>query len=205
MNLLRYAWVVAIVGCSHAADQPAVDTTFSVEKLTDPETCKDCHPKHYQEWSGSMHAYATDDPLFIALNKRGQEAQIGGFCLKCHAPMAVHAGNDGGIVDLATLPKSQHGITCYFCHNVDSVLGTHDNPLHLGDYVVMRGEYMDPVKNKAHRSEYSTYIDRDRTESASMCGSCHDIVNRNDAHIERTFTEWQGTVFSTPLVGTTCS
>src|SRR5205814_1351480 len=89
-------------------------------------------------------------------------------------------------------------------HNVDAVLDSHDNPIHLADDVTMRGEYMDPVTNKAHHSAYSTYIDRDRTEAAQMCGSCHDIVNKNDAHIERTFAEWQGSVFST-LGGTTCS
>src|SRR4051794_6171905 len=178
MSLLCCGWLVAIAACSQAPAPPHIDpdTTFTVEQLKDPETCRDCHPKQYQEWSGSMHAYATDDPLFVAMNKMGQQANIGSFCVKCHAPMAVHETINSGSID--NLAKHQRGITCYFCHNVDNVLDTHDNPLHLADDVAMRGEYTDPVKNKAHRSEYSTFIDRDRSESAAMCGSCHDIVNK---------------------------
>src|SRR3954447_6222981 len=60
------------------------------EQLLDPESCKGCHPSHYEEWSSSMHAYASSDPVFLAMNKRGQEeAQLGDFCVQCHAPMAV--------------------------------------------------------------------------------------------------------------------
>ena len=72
MNFLRYAWLVTLVACSQAGPQATVDVPMdSVEKLQDPATCKDCHPRQYQDWSGSMHAYASDDPLFLALNKRG--------------------------------------------------------------------------------------------------------------------------------------
>ena len=42
--------LVCLVGCG--------DEVYSVERLQDPETCRECHPKHYQQWSGSMHAYA---------------------------------------------------------------------------------------------------------------------------------------------------
>src|SRR5262245_35415498 len=65
---------------------------YTIEQLKDPETCKTCHQKHYDDWSGSMHAYAADDPLFLAMNDRGQrEASIGNMCVNCHAPMAVAA------------------------------------------------------------------------------------------------------------------
>jgi hypothetical protein len=208
MSFLRYAPLFALVACGHGGNSTTgtggPTPTYTVEKLQDPETCRDCHPKQYAEWSGSMHAYASDDPLFVALNKKGQDAKIGSFCVKCHAPMAVHAGYYDGRLDPGTLPKKLHGVTCYFCHNVDAVLDTHDNPLHLADDVAMRGEYADTVTNKAHHSLYSTFVDRDNTDSAKMCGSCHDIVNRNAAHIERTYAEWQESVFST-LGGNTCS
>ena len=37
----------------------------------------------------------------------------------------------------------------------------------------MRGEYMDPVINKAHHSAYSTYIDRDRHTLSLGAGTTH--------------------------------
>ena len=66
---------------------------MSLEQLQDPATCKTCHPKQYADWEGSMHAYASKDPVFVAMNQRGQRETDGGlgkFCVQCHAPMAVH-------------------------------------------------------------------------------------------------------------------
>jgi hypothetical protein len=182
--------------------------TYTIEQLKDPDTCNGCHKRHYQEWSGSMHAYAAEDPLFLAMNERGQrEAGIGNFCVQCHAPMAVAAVPEGTVVDsamLKALPKSQRGVTCYFCHSIDAVGGTHNNPLHLANDGVMRGRFTDAVPNEAHASAYSELLDGTQLASAKACGSCHDIVNDKGAHIERTFEEWQDTVFSAPK-GRTCA
>ena len=54
-----------------------------------------------------MHAYAADDPVFRAMNKRGQRLTnnaLGSFCVNCHAPMAVHEGATKNGTDLATVP-----------------------------------------------------------------------------------------------------
>ena len=82
--------------------------------------------------------------------------------------------------------------------------GTHNNPLGLASDDVLRGPLADAVPSSAHRSEYSLLHDRDQLQSASMCGSCHDIQNDHGTHIERSFAEWQGSVFAEPVIGTTC-
>lgn len=180
-------------------------TYFSREQLMDPATCAGCHQQQYEQWASSMHAYASDDPLFLAMNARGQrEANIGDFCVQCHAPMAVRLGATRDGLDLDTLPASLKGVTCYFCHSVDGVEGTHNNPLHLADDGVMRGPFDDPVPSTAHAAAYSELHDRDQLASSDLCGSCHDIVNDRGTHLERTFAEWQGSVFSQPAIGTTC-
>jgi hypothetical protein len=60
------------------------------------------------------------------------------------------------------------------------------------------------VTNTAHRSAHSNLHDRDRLESATLCGACHDLVNGHGTHLERTFAEWQESVFSQATVGTSC-
>jgi hypothetical protein len=198
------AGLLAIVGCGSNAGAPDF-VAKSMDQADDPQTCAGCHPKHYQEWASSMHAYAADDPLFVAMNRRGQrEGQIGKFCVNCHAPMAVltNATTDG--LNLQDLPPKLKGVTCYFCHNVTAVNGTHDNPLQLAQDGVMRGELDQPVRNTFHGSAYSTLLDRDQLDSAKLCGSCHDIVNTQGAHLERTYQEWQQSVFSQAQIGTTC-
>jgi hypothetical protein len=185
--------------------------TYTIEQLQDPSTCKDCHAKYYRDWSGSMHAYASDDPLFLAMNERGQrEANIKNFCVNCHAPMAVAAAPKDTVITSSmlmskTLPASQRGITCYFCHTIDGVADTHNNPLQRANDNVMRGRFTDAVPNEAHASAYSEFLDGSQLASAHACGSCHDIVNDHGAAIERTFEEWKISVFSTPGSGTTCA
>ena len=80
------------MGCSSEED---AGPSLTREQLMDPETCKGCHERHYREWAGSMHAYAADDPVFVAMNRRGQEetdGALGDFCVNCHAPLAVREG-----------------------------------------------------------------------------------------------------------------
>lgn len=160
---------------------------LTAEQLKDPETCKTCHSQHYRDWSGSMHAYAADDPVFIAMNARGQRetnGALGNFCSKCHSPLGTR------------------GVTCYFCHSIDAVTGTHDAAVHLATDNVLRGPIRDPMTT-THGSVYSPLHDRDNPSSAGMCGACHDIVTPKGAPIERTFAEWQDTVFA-KAGGATC-
>lgn len=174
---------------------------LSLAELKDPESCQECHPDHYREWSGSMHAYAAEDPVFLAMNARGQRetnGALGDFCVSCHAPIAVREGLTTDGLDLADLPAWSKGVTCWFCHSVESVDGTHNAALTLAGDRVLRGGIADPKKNTAHRSAYSPLHDRDDLASSSLCGSCHDIVTPNGLHLERTFVEWQASVFSHP-------
>ncbi len=74
--------------------------------------------------------------------------------------------------------------------------GTHDNPLTHATDGVMRAGLQDPLPNIAHASAYEALLDRYQPSSASLCGSCHDIVNTLGTPLERTYLEWQGTLFS---------
>ena len=175
--------------------------TYSLDakSIMDPAACKSCHPQHHAQWSGSMHAYAATDPVFVAMNARGQRetgGALGDFCVKCHAPLAVSLGLTSDGLNLAELPDYAKGVTCYFCHAVTRVDGTHNNPLVLGDDLVMRAGVTDPVPNDAHRTGYSKLLDGATLDSAALCGSCHDIVTPKGVHLERTFAEWQQTLYS---------
>jgi hypothetical protein len=94
------------------------------------------------------------------------------------------------------VPQWAKGVGCYFCHNVIDVQGTHNNPLLLAMDQTLRGGFRDPVRNAAHRSAYSPLVDADSPQSSKMCGACHDIVTPRGVHLERTFAEWQSTIFA---------
>ena len=178
-----------------------------VEELRDPAVCADCHPDHHREWSGSMHAYASEDPVFRALNALGQEetnGELGDFCVKCHAPLAVELGLTTDGLNLDEVPKPLQGVTCYYCHQITEVTGRENNPLVVALDKVMRGGLMDPADNEAHPSAYAPLMDRKDATSSDMCGSCHDIVTPLGAHIERTYWEWERGIFADPLFGLNC-
>ena len=205
--------VIAVLAACNGGEGPKL----SVEELQDPATCMECHPKHYQQWSGSMHAYASEDPVFVAMNARGQRetnGALGAFCVSCHAPMAVALGlTDGQNFDPAALPPAAKGVTCFFCHNVENVTDIHNNPLQLAMDQTMRGGLEDPKSNPAHHSKYDRLMDSDRNES-EMCGACHDITVPEEINgvpggvaVERTFKEWKETFFhtdKTPEIHLTC-
>jgi hypothetical protein len=198
------ATAALLSACAQDAAEP--EPSLTREELLDPETCRECHSAHYQEWAGSMHAYASFDPVFLAMNRRGQadtNGELGSFCVSCHAPMALREGATSDGLNLEQVPKHLQGVTCYFCHDVEGVEGTHNNPLRLSDGVVMRGGIEDPRPSSAHGSEYSELFASPRIESAMLCGSCHDVVLPSppapaELHLERTFREWQGSIFSPP-------
>ena len=187
----RVAWILLLsFGCQRGLTE---------EQLKDPNQCASCHPKHFEQWSGSMHAYASIDPVFLAMNARGQretDGALGDFCVKCHAPIALADGATTDGRNLPELPSHLQGITCYFCHQVDSVGGDHNNPLDVVEDGVMRGGIADPVDNVAHDSAYSPLHDRSRLESSSLCGSCNDIVTPKGVSLERTFAEWKDTLYA---------
>ncbi len=214
---LAFALVLASVGlgCNRHEDvaglPPEAGAAYlSRDEMLDPRACQGCHPNHYVDWSRSMHAYAADDPVFVAMNQRGQRetnGQLGTFCVKCHAPMAVRDGQTTDGLNLATLPQKYKGVTCFFCHSVASVEGTHNAALALSGDLAMRGEYSNPLPNGVHAATYSTLHDRDRLDSARACGTCHDIVvDQTNAFIERTSCEWSHSAFNSPLSqgGQTC-
>jgi hypothetical protein len=191
MRLWGIVAIALAVACS--------DPKLTVEELQDPTTCAGCHGKHYEQWSGSMHAYSSQDPVFVAMNKRGQRdtnGELGDFCIQCHAPMALLLGEaTGANFDPDALSPRAKGITCYFCHNVEQVTEDHNNGLVLAMDQTMRGGVRDPVDSPAHHSKFDENM-ASKTNNSRMCGACHDVVTPAGVHVERTFAEWKETVFA---------
>jgi hypothetical protein len=205
------ATAATVAACRDTADPPPPGPSLTRKELMDPSTCKGCHADHHLQWAASMHAYAAKDPVFLAMNRRGQEetgGELGTFCVNCHAPMAVAEGLTTDGLNLAQLPEAVQGVTCYFCHNAARVEGTHNNPIVLDrdNPLTMRAGIADPVYTSAHDSEASDLLTSAKGESAKLCGACHDIVlssppavpptHGEPIALERTYQEWQASVFA---------
>ncbi|HEB88919.1 MAG TPA: hypothetical protein ENI85_05050, partial [Deltaproteobacteria bacterium] len=83
--------------------------------------CKACHPRQFNEWRSSPHAYSGISPTFYSLVAAGQNSvgaglidpatgisragAVGNFCLPCHAPIGFigdgrFGGNNGGFANV---------------------------------------------------------------------------------------------------------
>lgn len=204
-RLLLGLVLLVLPGCGETTESTAITR----QELLDPTACRSCHPVHFEQWSGSMHAYASTDPVFLAMNRRGQEetaGELGDFCVNCHAPMAVREGETTDGLNLDELPEHLQGVTCYFCHNAAEIDGQHNNPITLASSDVMFGGVSDPVANPFHQSSFSELLSGDSPAGAKLCGACHDIVTPappapQSVHLEQTYVEWQDSLFA----GGSCS
>lgn len=194
------AAVVAAACGSDSGDEQTI--TLTGQALQDPRNCLPCHAEQFREWSGSMHAYAAEDPVFLAMNKRMLRETNGAskdFCVSCHAPLAFRLGLTSDGANLADVPPTLRGVTCYFCHSATAVSGTHNAAIELAKDDTLRGGIFDPTKSMMpHRAVYSPLHDREAPESSTLCGACHDVITPHGAHIERTFAEWKESLYAQP-------
>ncbi len=178
------------------------------EALVEPATCEGCHGDHVREWAGSMHAYASDDPVFRAMNRLGQRltgGALGDFCVRCHAPVAVAEGLTADGLDLDDVPTAKRGVTCVACHQVAEVTALHNGGLSWTQDDVMFGGLDEAQETGAHRSAYSELVDGSASASSDMCGACHDVRGAGGLAVESTYAEWAGSVFADPVSGVSCA
>lgn len=198
----KHILVLAVLAFACESSPRAVEPDaggLSLEALADPEACAECHPSHYLEWQGSMHAYSGVDPVFVAMNARGQRetnGALGTFCVQCHAPRAVRLGQTTDGLNLESLPDALRGIGCIDCHSVTAVEGDANNPLVQTEDGVLRAGISDPMPTSAHASAHSPLHDGADRRSSALCGSCHDIVSPTGVHVERTFLEWKRSIYA---------
>ncbi len=153
-----------------------------------PESCKPCHPNHFQEWQTSMHAYAFSDPIFFKLNEIGQERsndRLDQFCIKCHSPVATIFGEAPPGFDPAGVSAlAKKGVQCDVCHSISSFeRGRGIQAFHTDQ--IKRGPIPDPQANAFHESAFDLAY-----EKSKICAPCHDVLSPDDVQIEFTATEW---------------
>ncbi len=88
-------------------------------------TCAKCHPKHYEDWRASSHAYAGISPMFQVFEQLISELSqgtVGYFCVRCHMPVATQMKSIERSTTILDAPVViREGITCIACHRVNEM------------------------------------------------------------------------------------
>lgn len=176
---------------------PSTCDTRPVTELDFPSArvCAQCHPRQYDEWSGSMHAYAMHSPIFEAFNLTLVErtsGTIGTFCTRCHSPIGTALGENGSRRNVNRSRISTEGVTCVVCHRRSTGHYKNNGRLPIEPGRLHEGCFYGPFESTAteefgtHPSQSLPYI-----KTSQFCGECHDVVAPNGVRNEEAFSEWQ--------------
>jgi hypothetical protein len=175
--------------------------------FTEPAVCAGCHPQQYEEWTGSVHALAFQDPIYQGELNKGLKAvghEVTRQCEGCHSPAGVLNGEIKGPGLTGLSPLALAGVSCDICHSMSGV--THwQTPSHEpenGSFILTPGV---DTKNGVTLIKRGSYKPSEGcgggfhecTESplhlqADLCASCHQVYHY-DSHfpIEATYLEWK--------------
>jgi len=88
--------------------------------------CGECHPRQFEQWSISSHAYANVSPMFNKFEQKINDlasGTIGSFCVRCHASVGTSLGERRDIAWWNRSGAAREGITCVTCHRVGEAYG----------------------------------------------------------------------------------
>lgn len=186
---------------------------FAENRYPSANTCKTCHPRHFEEWAVSQHAYAQLSPVFMAMqnaiNARTSSTN-GDFCVRCHTQVGMNIGESPFMSNLDRHPTSREGITCVICHRLPKQYGKVS-----GRVALVEGDLLAPVfgptGNKElkrvldNRHEYRVVTEREASgrkihtdvekfpfiETSAFCGTCHDVNLFNGFRLEEAFSDFK--------------
>jgi hypothetical protein len=176
-------------------------------EFTEPTVCAGCHPQQYEEWRGSVHALAFQDPIYQGELNKGFKAVGHGVtrqCEGCHSSAGVVKVEIKGPGLQGLSPLALAGVSCDICHSISGV--THwQTPSHEpenGSFILTPGVDTKSGVTLIKRGPFKPSEGcgggfHDCTESllhlqADLCASCHQVYHY-DSHfpIEATYLEWK--------------
>jgi predicted CXXCH cytochrome family protein len=130
-------------------------TLFSVNPVSDPSECTECHAEEVAEWENSSHALASLNEHFqSAYSENGQPT----FCLRCHA---------SGF-DALTQSIQYEGVVCSTCHVIQ---GEHPPaPATMGTNVTTCAA----CHSGGHASVYEEWLASEHSAAGVDCVDCHN-------------------------------
>ena len=159
------------------------------------KNCSSCHMAYYNEWINDKHAMSQNNLFFLSIYKQFKQdhPNQNGNCALCHNPEAA-LDNNFDVTLTETKSKKTNGISCDFCHKIESI---DQNPLKKGvaGFNILRtckGEKdirFGPLKDPLQVSDREELKYNSLFKTSLSCAKCHDGSNGN-VQIYSTFTEW---------------
>jgi hypothetical protein len=175
--------------------------------FTSPDVCGGCHPKQYEEWTGSVHSLALQEPLYQGeLNKAYKAVghEVARQCEGCHSAAGMVTGEikKPGIADLS--PMALAGVSCDICHSISGTTHwlTPSHEPENGSFILTPGMDSTDGAKLIKRGPFKPSDNcgmgfHDCVESslhlqADLCAGCHQVYHYEDHFpFESTYLEWK--------------
>ncbi len=149
-----------------------VEAPFDATGFAQQASCGECHGEIQQEWSESMHAFASlSNDIYLAsfkrfLDDRGQDNTR--FCAGCHDPALMF--DEQVTISADTEPAQAHqGVSCMSCHGVQQATTQGNGSYTLSTAMLPVPKDGDAESLEAHRKAASPTVLR----TNELCASCH--------------------------------
>jgi hypothetical protein len=175
--------------------------------FTEPEVCQGCHPQQYDEWNGSVHALAFQDPIYQGELNKGFKAvghEVTKQCEGCHSPAGVVTDEikGPGLKGLGRMALA--GVSCDICHSISGVTHwqTPSREPENGSFILAPGIDTKDGPKLVKRGPVKPSTEcgggfHDCAESplhtqADLCAGCHQVYHY-ETHfpLESTYLEWK--------------
>lgn len=176
------------------------------------ETCATCHPRQYEQWSASPHAYAQLSPVFNAFSGKViklTNGSMGDFCIRCHTPQGLSLGEKPFMSNMERHPTSREGVTCVVCHRLKMPYGKIS-----GRFAMVKGDIFTPVfgpeggdqiervvesdsfqvnteRGRPGRAMHQDAVEFAQISEPGFCGTCHDVNALTGFRLEEAFSEYK--------------
>jgi hypothetical protein len=179
----------------------------SAAGFTEPEICAGCRPQQYDEWTGSVHALAFQDPIYQGELNKGFHAaghEITRQCEGCHSPAGMVTGEikGPGLKGLGRMALA--GVSCDICHSISGV--THDRTPSRepenGSFILSPGRDTKDGPQLVKRGPakpsdgcgggFHECAESPLHGQADLCAGCHQVYHHEDHFpLESTYLEWK--------------
>jgi hypothetical protein len=156
--------------------------------VRDSEQCRSCHPRHFNEWLGGVHAFTRRDFILPEGTHAPRDLQHATFedrnCASCHG------GNIDELLGQKPLPhpvrlghSAERTITCTVCHQMTE-------PLEARAHSPENCDPRSPEERLSARSFHKNTKPLGELRRAEFCGPCHEVTAPNGLKVERTFSQF---------------
>ena len=154
----------------------AVYANYSFEPS---ETCKECHPSIYKEFTSTQHAKASifDDEIHAAVwKKHPKNTKLQSYaCAKCHTPAASNIDElvktNNGVVPDADNSTQREGVSCAYCHRIESI--KHDRMMNINVISKEEKSYFGSLKEHIESPFHKIKTNSAHFNSGNVCIGCH--------------------------------